>query len=761
MPSASSDKLNQLRSQLQECSNPTAAKVLQSAIGKLEAQINSGQTEAKSSKIAQQKATLGKSQKQAKRTAVEQHRTTLKPPSIREIKPKSEVFRQKELPLPTGQSEKSKSPPQDNPQAQTKATPQITKRFPPEAIAVAKQIVLADELWQRPQVQGITIDGPDSRDLDDAIWIVPTTSGAIVSVHIADVSELVEMGSILDKVAIARTTTRYFRTGNTPMLPRPLSEDKLSLLELQDRPTVTIKVSLDANAQITDVEIFESWITSQKRFTYAEAAQTDIHSAFQDILEMAHHWATHLYRHRLTSGAIGATQTSQGQWLTEEGSILRGERYRSHLLIQEFMILANRAVAQWLAVQDVPALYRNHTARAIAPDRAMMNQTLMTMGSGNAIRKRLTSWLNRAEYGPALIGHFALNLPAYCHFTSPIRRLADLINHRIVKALLKQQESPYTTLELEQLGKHIAQVRREDEERTSEYFKSEHQKVYQDQIQTPEELGGLSSKEFTRLVKYATENQDFEQIRNEFVTRLESEKLAVQDLYLLLFQSDNSDLQRQAVQYLTSHTHDAASVITIASNQVKDWEAFNYVEAENSTPFHVWLEVKRSEEILTTVHPAVHPRKQSARHHACLLWLKDYLQDTLVTPEERVQPELPEAELESDSPSADKGKVPLSKAMQTALVKPLRGGQNFVGMLMDVCQTLRWENPEYEMTDSDNWFICKCELYVLGERMEGSGVAKKKKLAKSLAAREILEELRKQAPQYWSEWLPGSIWVAE
>ena len=549
MLSSTSEKLSQLRSQLQQCSNPTAAKVLKSAIKKLESQLNSGQVQANAS---QRKAALRESQKQAKRTAVEQHRTILKPPAPKEPEPKPEAIPQNELPsVPiqiqrqerpdvTIQHEKTTSPKQDNPEAQIK-TPKITNRFPPEAIAVAKQLALSDELWQRPQVQGITIDGPDSRDLDDAIWIEPTACGAIVSVHIADVSEIVEMGAILDKVAIARTTTRYFSTGNTPMLPRPLSEDKLSLLEYQERPTVTIRVTLDASAQITDVEIFESWIASQKRFTYAEAAQTDSHSAFQDTLEMAHHWATHLYRNRLTSGAIGATQTSQGQWLTEEGSLIRGERHSSHLLIQEFMILANRAVAQWLAAQDIPALYRNHTARAIAPDRETMNQTLMTLGSGAAIRKRLTSWLNRAEYGPALVGHFALNLPAYCHFTSPIRRLADLINHRIVKALLKQQDSPYTIQDLEQLGQHIAQVRREDEERTSEYFKSVHQQVYQDQIQTPEELECLSGKEFSRVLKYATQQQDFEQLRSQLVTRLEAGKLTVQDLYFLIFQAGDSD----------------------------------------------------------------------------------------------------------------------------------------------------------------------------------------------------------------------------
>ena len=75
------------------------------------------------------------------------------------------------------------------------------------------------------------------------------------------------------------------------------------------------------------------------------------------------------------------------------------------------MILANRAVSQWLAEQDVPMLYRNHTARAIAPDRETMYATMLTLGSPAAIRQRLASWLNRAEYGPALVGHFALNLP--------------------------------------------------------------------------------------------------------------------------------------------------------------------------------------------------------------------------------------------------------------------------------------------------------------------------------------------------------------
>jgi ribonuclease R len=100
-----------------------------------------------------------------------------------------------------------------------------TLRFPPQAITSAKALALQEHLWQRPQVQGVTIDGPVSRDLDDAIWIEPTPTGAILSIYIADVAELVTPGSILDEGAIARTQTQYFKVGNAPMLPRALSED--------------------------------------------------------------------------------------------------------------------------------------------------------------------------------------------------------------------------------------------------------------------------------------------------------------------------------------------------------------------------------------------------------------------------------------------------------------------------------------------------------------------------------------------------------
>ncbi len=627
-------------------------------------------------------------------------------------------------------------------------------RFPPQAITLAKALTLQDSLWQRPQVQGITIDGPTSLDLDDAIWIEPTPTGAILSVHIADVAELVTPGSILDKGAIARTQTQYFKVGNAPMLPRPLSEDKLSLLAHQDRPTLTVRVTLNQNAEMQQTDLFESWLRSSKRFQYkeAEAAQTDSDSPFSEMLSHAQHWAERLYQQRLENGAIGGRVTQLDGWLNEDGSLVNGERTNGQLIIQEFMILANRAVAEWLAERDIPALYRNHTARAIAPDRETMYQTLLTLGSGVAIRQRLSSWLNRADYGPALIGHFALNLPAYTHFTSPIRRLADLINHRIVKAQLRGQDSPYSKTELERLGQHIDQVTRDLDQKTSDFFKEKHQEQYKAQVQSSEDLQVLSEKEFSRVLKYAIESQELEAIVPELTSRLVSRKLQLLDLYFLLFQSGQEDLQQQAYGCLKENVQDAASMISMATAQQESWESFEYLDIQQSqtAPFHVWLEVRVNDNILTTVHPSKHKRKHSARHLSCLLWIESYLQDALVSLEQRIQPVPPElktivqqAEVSGDE--AITAQEPNSKLGHPILAKTLKEGQPFVSFLLEVTQGLRLPSPEFEFQEEEGYFICSCRLVVLEQQFVGEGSATKKQRAKHLAARVVLEQLQANA----------------
>jgi ribonuclease R len=614
--------------------------------------------------------------------------------------------------------------------------------FPTQTIAQAKAVTFTDMLWQRLQVYGITIDGPTSRDLDDAIWIEATPTGAIISVHIADVAEFVTPNSFLDKTAIARTTTRYFgEGGNDPMLPRVLSENRLSLLEWQNRPTLTVKITLNHDCEIEHVELFESWLASKKRFSYEEADDVlkDNESPFQELLQTCHTWTGLLNRKRQASGAIsGIVTPGSGAWIDEDGNLIVSskKRYHANIVIQEFMILANRAVAQWLADADTPALYRNHTAKAIAPERDAMFQAILTTGSWSAIRKQLGHWLNRAEYGPTLIGHFALNLTAYCHFTSPIRRLADLINHRIVKARLHDQELPYNKTELEQLGQHIATVVRAEEERKDAHFKEERKQQHRETLKAPQDLDQLPEKDFSQLLKYSIKNGELELIANQVEARIDDNRLQVQDLYLLLFSSGHSQMQQLTCNHLRIRVQDAPSIIAMAKDLEEDWLGFNYVDQEGP-PFASWVEVEMAGKVLTTKEPAQQTRKQSARHHACLRWIEAYIENALVAPEERVQP-MRSASVEVEPMK----KTPKAQPIHPILQKTLKEGQNFVGMLNNLCQGLEWQNPEYSFAETEEGFRCECRLETADVVVVGEGVASKKQRAKNLAARQVLELLQ-------------------
>lgn len=494
-----------------------------------------------------------------------------------------------------------------------------------EALDAAAALTLPNTIWQRPQVQGLTIDGPTSRDLDDAIHLETTPAGGIASIHIADVAELVTVGSTLDKVALARTQTRYLRRGNIPMLPPALSEDKLSLLEGQPRPTLTVRVTLNHQAEIQTTEIFESWLVSAKRFSYEQVdrvCQSPAHP-FYEPLQLCQTWAERLNQERRSQGAIGGQLNASGFWVDENGAVIspNAKRFHAQLIIQEFMILANRAVAHWFAERDVLALYRNHTARTIAPERKQIMQALLTTGSMELVRQKLQNWLNKAEYSPTLVGHFALNLTAYCHFTSPIRRLADLLNHRIIKALIHEQPHPYRKFELEQLCTYIATHAQQEEAVTKEFYKQRDQQKYQKQLEgkaATAALAALSDKEFSNLVKHAAKENDFEPIQAAALLRLQQDQLSVQSLYLLLIHSGELALQRQILAALQHRPEDATSLLVMATDQEPDWDRLGYVEeGQDEPPFWVWVEVSLAGKVVTTRAPAQSQRKQSARHLAC------------------------------------------------------------------------------------------------------------------------------------------------
>lgn len=624
--------------------------------------------------------------------------------------------------------------------------------MPAAAIAAAETATLSETLWQRPQVQGITIDGPTSRDLDDAIYIESTPTGGIASIHIADVSELVTIGSPLDKVALARAQTRYLSRSNIPMLPPALSEDKLSLLEGQPRPTLTIQITLNHQGDIQSTDIFESWLNSAKRFTYEQADRASQHPEhpFHDLLHHCQTWAERLNQARRHQGAIGGMFNASGFWIDENGAVntSEGKPFHAQMIIQEFMILANRAAAQWLAERDALALYRNHTAKTIAPDREQIMQALLTTGSMELIRQKLQNWLNKAEYSPTLVGHFALNLSAYCHFTSPIRRLADLINHRIIKALLREQPHPYRHIELEQLGTYIATLSEQQEAATKTFYKQRHQRHYQQQLQSAaatDTLAALSAKEFSNIVKHAAKEHTFEPITAAALLRLEQAQLSIQSMYLLLVHSQNPALQHKILAALKQHPENATSVLAIATEQETQWQQLSYIEVEqDAPPFQFWVEVSVSEQIMTTRAPAQSVRKQSARHLACLSWLEALISEELVPPEQRQLPEPPEPSppppFQTEAP--EPAPPPSPATHPTLKDNALEAGQNFVGLLQELSQSLGWVLPAYDYTEAGADFICDCSLQIDSQSFSGKGKTAQKKKSKQIAAKTMLMQLQ-------------------
>ena len=607
------------------------------------------------------------------------------------------------------------------------------RTFSKPVIEEAETFTLPTSVHRRPQVPGITIDGAHSRDLDDAIWIEEKEHLTTLSVHIADVAELVQPGSLIDQEARSRIQTLYFRHNNTPMLPRCLSENKLSLLEHQLRPTITLEITLNQSAEIQNVEVYESQLSSHKRFTYEQAdeALMDISRPDSNFLYRCWQWAEQLYQRRIQSKNFDGLTLPEGYYLDENGNLLSTDftRYQSYLIIQEFMILANTAMAQWLVQNNIPAIYRNHTHRAIGPEQTHQFEALVNAQSEEDIRRILMGWLNPAEYGPEPHGHFALNLSAYCHFTSPIRRYPDLINHRMVKAHLMGQSYPSSSEDICELSQHIEATIQAQEEAHKTFYKAQQRKLYESQLQSPEIIAQLPSREFSLLLRFALEDQQGIKIKAEASTRLQSGNVTVEDLFVLLLLGDELQLQEQVLEHLEDHLYDAASIVSIALNQIEAWQSSAYVEVSQEPPFVTWLEILIDQQLWTTAKPGISMNKTGARHQSCLAWLKSMIEGTLVHPEHREAPPIPQ-------PSVPKLPPVIHKLRQ------YKEGHNCLSLLMELCQGLQWPQAEFEIVEHEQGFHCECRLKVDDEVITGGGIASSKKTAKHRAARQIIEKLQ-------------------
>ncbi|MHC4695540.1 MAG: ribonuclease R [Planctomycetota bacterium] len=315
----------------------------------------------------------------------------------------------------------------------------------------------------------ITIDPPDAKDFDDAISIAVHADGsAELGVHIADVSYYVEEGAPVDVEARERSTSVYLPDKVIPMLPEVLSNGVCSLQERQPRLTKSAFITYDRRGKVRKTRVANTIIRSTKRLTYEQATRIlagkpgRTSAKVVTLLAEMEKLAKIIRRRRLREGMLVLDLPEVELVYDDEGCVVDvtpADTSFPHTIIEMFMVEANEAVARLLVEHKVPGLRRIHDA----PDTlasGSLHKFLAALGHDlpkDADRHALQSLLDdvrgedesyavhlavlrsmqRAEYSPLRVGHYALASADYCHFTSPIRRYPDLTIHRLVEAYLR------------------------------------------------------------------------------------------------------------------------------------------------------------------------------------------------------------------------------------------------------------------------------------------------------------------------------------
>jgi ribonuclease R len=340
-----------------------------------------------------------------------------------------------------------------------------------EAVAAGSRTsaILAETRVDLRDLALVTIDGEDARDFDDAVWAEPdpdpaNPGGWHIIVAIADVAAYVGPGSALDGEAARRGNSVYFPDRVVPMLPEALSNDLCSLRPGEDRPCVAAQLWIDSTGRKRRHRFERAIMRSAARLTY-EAVQAghDGHDApplAPERLAARYGAFAALDEARRARGALELDLTEHRVVLDDAGrpvAVVPRARLDSHRLIEEFMILANVAAAEELEARHQACMYRVHDApdpEKLAALRDFLDEIGipgLTLAKGQVIRPELFNRIlaraadtkerevvnelvlrtqAQAVYSPNNIGHFGLALPRYAHFTSPIRRYADLLVHR-------------------------------------------------------------------------------------------------------------------------------------------------------------------------------------------------------------------------------------------------------------------------------------------------------------------------------------------
>ena len=340
----------------------------------------------------------------------------------------------------------------------------------------------------------VTIDGEDARDFDDAVYAEKRAGGGYrVVVAIADVSHYVRMGKPLDDEAQERGTSVYFPHFVLPMLPEALSNGLCSLNQHVDRLCMVCDLTLSRAGKVTSFQFYPSVMHSKARLTYTQVADyldgdsnaltedRDVRKSLNTLFQLYQILkGLRAERHAMEFETVETYMTFDELGGIKE--ILPRTRNEAHKLIEECMLLANVAAAEYALENEIPMLYRVHEPPEFSriqkvrefvkllglpfPEQPTQQDYQRVIAATKdridapSIHAVLLRSMMQAYYGANNAGHFGLAYEAYTHFTSPIRRYPDLLLHRAIKAHLKQKPYPLSGAALDNAGEHFSQTER-------------------------------------------------------------------------------------------------------------------------------------------------------------------------------------------------------------------------------------------------------------------------------------------------------------
>ena len=356
--------------------------------------------------------------------------------------------------------------------------------------------ITAEELERREDFRGITtftIDPEDAKDFDDALSIRTLPDGLLeIGVHIADVSHYVTEGSVIDKEAFKRATSIYLVDRTIPMLPERLCNFLCSLRPNEDKLTYSVIFTMNKSAEVKNYRIVRGVINSDRRFSYEEVQEilTSGNGECCNEIKQLNDLAQIMRTKRFAAGAIDFQQAEVRFRLDEDGkpiSVYFSESNESHQLIEEFMLLANRTVAETIGkrtpnnqpktfvyrIHDTPDPdklttlarfvaklgYKMKSASGRTTSPAALNNLLGAIKGTkeqNVIEQISLRTMQKAKYSTENIGHYGLAFKYYTHFTSPIRRYPDLLVHRLLDRYLAQKARSVSQAKYEELCEHCS-----------------------------------------------------------------------------------------------------------------------------------------------------------------------------------------------------------------------------------------------------------------------------------------------------------------